>query len=270
MEHATRNNLLKIIFNCIIFILLVFNSGNYAAASDYKYKVLDPKYNPEAQQLIDGTLPPERTRYIPPKKNFDIGTFLAIFALVTFPFAIVYIAVKTFKDVMSDCNEEEQVIGNIKIEEKDTEELDAELEKYHIPSASKRLYQQDNNSENPVDKTTPSTQHRINTKEIPNNFVQKYFSSPVEKSQNPILLYTSPLASNKGFCLVEYNRKYSLIGYINDDIFLLNQFDNVKTKEIRARLSETQKSKERYIIKLDNYQALVEVSDKKMNLLVNL
>ena len=150
------------------------------------------------------------------------------------------------------------------------EELDAELEKYHIPSASKRLYQQDNNSVNPVDKTTPSTQHRINTKEIPNNFVQKYFSSPVEKSQNPILLYTSPLASNKGFCLVEYNRKYSLIGYINDDIFLLNQFDNVKTKEIRARLSETQKSKERYIIKLDNYQALVEVSDKKMNLLVNL
>ena len=111
---------------------------------------------------------------------------------------------------------------------------------------------------------------KINTKEIPNNFVQKYFSEPIEKTQNPILLYTSPLASNKGFCLVKYNQKYSLIGYINDEIFLLNQFNNIKTKEIRARLSETQKTKETYIVKLDNYRALVEVSDKKMNLLVNL
>ncbi len=262
-----KNNILKLIFNCIIFILLVFSCSNNALASDYKYKVLDPKYNPEAQQLIDGTLPPERTMYVPPKKNFDIGTFLAIFALITFPFGIVYIAVKTFKDVMSDYNEEEQVIGNIKIEEKDTQELDEELEKYHIPSSSKQLYQP-NNRHNPY--ADSPVKSRINTKEIPNNFVQKYFTEPVEKKQNPILLYTSPLSSNKGFCLVEYNKKYSLIGYINNDIFLLNQFDSIKTKEIRARLSETQKSKEKYIIKLDNYQALVEVSDKKMNLLVNL
>lgn len=265
MKQAKKNHLLKIIFNCIVFILLVFNSCGYADASDYKYKVLDPKYNPEAQQLIDGTLPPERTMYVAPKEKFDIATFLAIFALVTFPFAIVYIAVKTFKDVMSDYNEDEQVIGNIKIDKKDSDELDAELEKYHIPRESSSLYNGSN-----YDAGDNLLRRKINTKEIPNNFVQKYFSEPIEKTQNPILLYTSPLASNKGFCLVKYNQKYSLIGYINDEIFLLNQFNNIKTKEIRARLSETQKTKETYIVKLDNYRALVEVSDKKMNLLVNL
>lgn len=258
-----KTSILKILFNCIIFILLVFNSSNYAAASDYKYKVLDPKYNPEAQQLIDGTLPPERTMYVAEKEKFDFVTFLAIFALITFPLAIVYISIKTFKDLMADYNEEEerqQVIGNIKIERKDTEELDKELEKYHIPDTSKTVYQD----------TASQVRKRADTKAIPNNFVQKYFSEPIEKSKNPILLYTSPLSSNKGFCLVEYNGKYSLIGYINEEIFLLTQFDSIKSKEIRARLSGTQKSKERYIIKLDDYQALVEVSEKKMNLVVNL
>ncbi len=267
MEQVTKHKILKILFNCIIFILLTLNSCNFASASDYKYKVLDPKYNPEAQQLIDGTLPPERTMYVEEKEKFDFGTFLAIFALITFPLAIVYIAVKTFKDVMSDCSEEEQIPDNIEIEKNTQKEVDDDNLPYNIPASARQPYRTDNLS---LNLEIPSSKHSINTKEIPNSFVQKYFSAPIEKAKNPILLYTSPLSSNKGFCLVEYNGKFSLIGYINDDIFLLNQFDCIKTKEIRARLSETKKSKERYIIKLDDYRALVEVSDKKMNLLVNL
>ncbi len=260
MERVSKKNIIKFIFNCIIFILLAFNSSvfDYASASDYKYKVLDPKYNPEAQQLIDGTLPPERTMYVEKKDDFDVWTFLAIFALITFPFAIVYIAVKTFKDVMSDYNEDEQVIGNIKIE-KQEQETEQKQDLENIQKVN-------------LQETNPVVKKKINTKEIPDTFVKKYFSDPIdsEKPKNPILLYTSPLSSNKGFCLVEYNTKYSLIGYINDDIFLLNQFERVKTKEIRARLSETKKSGERYIIKMDEYKALVEVSDKKMNLLIEL
>ena len=246
-----------------MFVLLGLSSFNFASASDYKYKVLDPKYNPEAQQLIDGTLPPERTMYVEKKEEFDVWTFLAIFALITFPLAIVYIAVKTFKEVMNDSNEDEQVIGNIKIENESDEEESGEKENgfdfINVPQVHVTTIQ-------------PLDRKKIDTKEIPNTFVKKYFSNPIdeEKSKNPILLYTSPLSSSKGFCLVEYNGKFSLIGYINDDIFLLNQFDSIKTKEIRARLSETKKNGECYIIKLDEYKALVEVSDKKMNLLVNL
>lgn len=226
---------------------MVFNASDFASASDYKYKVLDPKYNPEAEQLINGTLPPERTMPVKPKETFDIKTFLAIFALITFPFGIIYIAVKTFKDITSEYKEE-AVLGNIKI----LKEKEAEL----INAESQKLINQ-------------KTVSKTNTKEIPNSFVKKYFTSPIEQIPNPMLLYTSPLSSNKGFCLVEYNQKYSLIGYINDEIFLLNQFDNIKTKEIRAKLAETQKNKERYIIKLDDYKALIEVSDQKMDLLIN-
>ena len=96
-----------------------------------------------------------------------------------------------------------------------------------------------------------------------------YATSPVVK-KNPMLLNTLHLTKNKGFCLVEYNKKYSLIGYINNEIFLLNQFDNVSSVEIRSRLSETIDNKDRYIVRLGGYKALIEVSDSDMNLLVNL
>ena len=103
-----------------------------------------------------------------------------------------------------------------------------------------------------------------------NSSINKFFSSPVQKAQNPMLLNTSPLASNKGLCLVQYNSKFSLIGYINDDIFMLNQFDNVNSSEIRSRLSESTSSRDRYIVRLGDYKALVEVTDTKMNLLLEL
>lgn len=264
----------KFLFTCIIFVLFLFNT-NPCFASDYQYKVLDPKYNPEAEQLLAGKLPAIRTMPPDTKKGFDIGTFLAIFALITFPIGIIYISVKTFKEVMQPYEEtdntpkteepekkiekQEQVIGNIKIPPKK-------------PAPKRQQQQQTKIPKPPANKnyTASKTVRPTDTKKIPNTFVQKYFTSPIAQIPNPMLLYTSPLASNKGFCLVEYNKKYSLIGYINDEIFLLNQFDKIKTTEIRSRISETRQSSERYIVRLGDYKALVEVNDQKMELLIDL
>lgn len=245
----------KILFTCIVFVLFAF-SMNICFASDYKYKVLDPKYNPEAEQLISGKLPSIRT--MPPDKNkgFDVGTFLAIFAIVTFPIGIIYVAVKTFNEVMQPYEENKSeettnsklVMGNIKINANEIKD----------------------DSEQVLEKTEAKTFAVADSEKISSTFVKKYFSSNVEQIPNPMLLYTSQLSANKGFCLVEYNKKYSLIGYINDEIFLLNQFDTVKTNEIRSRISETTQTAERYIVRLDNYKALVEVTDQKMELLIDL
>ena len=85
-----------------------------------------------------------------------------------------------------------------------------------------------------------------------------------------MLLNTSVLGTDKGLCLVEYNQKYSLIGYIGNEIFMLNQFDSINSSEIRSRLSDSNELRDRYIVRLGDYKALVEVSDKKMNLLLEL
>ena len=44
-----------LLFFCIsITIFLAANVKSFA--SDYQYKVLDPKYNPQAEELLNGTL----------------------------------------------------------------------------------------------------------------------------------------------------------------------------------------------------------------------
>lgn len=260
---------IKFLFTGIALIILSFCTNTGAVASDYQYKILDPKFNPEAEKIIEGTLPP--VQEISPyqsKKGFDFGAFFAICALIVFPMFIISLAIKTFKEINEAVpGREEQKIGNIKIEPKEIKKTETESKKSEQvkPAAAS----------NPVKRTyiKPVPQTVSSNRRIPqtaNTSINKYFSSPVQKKSNPMLLNTSPLAGNKGLCLVEYNQKYSLIGYIDEEIFMLNQFDNVTSSEIRSRLSESTSSRDRYIVRLGDYKALVEVSDSKMNLLLEL
>lgn len=237
-------------------VMMFFTCNTKSFASDYQYKVLDPKYNPEAQQLVDGTIPLVEEVKAPPKKNkFDFGIFFAICGLVTFPLFIITLAVRTFKEVSEDIpGRKKQQLGRIKIEP-----VINRINTEYIPKETKP-------------KKTTVISHPKN-RDIPNKAetsINKYFTSPLKSIPNPMLLNTSPLSTNKGLCLVEYNFKYSLIGYINDEIFLLNQFDYLPTKEIRSRLAETIANKDRYIIRIGEYKALVEVTEANMNLLIEL
>ena len=266
-------------------------------ASDYQYKVLDPRYNPQAQQLIDGTLPTaEDLAQMNTEKHFDFGAFLAIFALVVFPIVIISTAFKTFQLFSNEISGiHKQTLGNIKIEKNEKKEEVESNEKNTTKTISAfavtDAINEDKAMEDTIIKTvdTEPDEHIVKQKTVeteepqeqkaeenqslvsnPTKTLNKFFSSPIANIPDPLLLNTSVLSSNKGICLVEYNKKYSLIGYINNEIFLLNQFDDVKSWEIRSRLSETKNSKDRYIVKLGDYKALVEVSDKNMNLLIEL
>ena len=262
-----RTGIKTIIFFCIAAVIF-FAANLRTDASDYQYKVLNPKYNPQAQQLIDGTLQPvEPVSIEQQQKHFDFGAFFAIFMLVTFPIFIISFALKTFKKFSQEASRGyEPVIGNIKIEKRRlTEEKDIldsmpEVETVETQESVESVQIQEPKASMYDSKLSSNTNTSIN----------KFFSSPIAHIPNPMLLNTSPLSSNKGLCLVEYNKKYSLIGYINNEIFMLNQFDDVKSWEIRSRLSESKDSKDRYIVKLGDYKALVEVSDTNMDLLLEL
>lgn len=265
-------------------------------ASDYKYKVLDPKYNPSAQDLIEGKLSSPADEYLPvtTSKKFDFKVLFAAAALIIFPTVIFYVAAKALKQVSNTSESENQTIGNITISKKDEEDnienppqnkcdnededntsnninnlkaQECESEKQNIKSDSAIIQEEIKTVKNII----PSKPKEINknNKHI-DETVKKYFTSPISKIPNPMLLNTAPLGKNKGFCIVEYNKKYSLIGYINNEIFMLDQFENLKNYEIRSRLTESQNSKDRYIVRLGEYKALVEVSEANMSLLLEL
>lgn len=330
-----------LLFFCTVLTLMfVVVSKSYA--SDYQYKVLDPKYNPYAQDLIDGKLSTPTDEYVPVEssKKFDFKAFLAVTALVLLSAGIFTFALKTLKNVSNPVDTETQTLGNIKIRKEDEDEVAAESEETvtesedfseEITNESELQIEGKIQSEvqneieleiqdevkdelletkqqeftpvvkpkktvkeektQPVSKISKAVTNVISPKkekeaaaqktvEEPKDSepdmnpigetLKKYFTSPVSKIPNPMLLNTSPLTRNKGLCVVEYNKKYSLIGYINNEIFLLDQFENLKSYEIRSRLTESKNSTDRYIVRLGEYKALVEVNDEKMSLLLEL
>lgn len=244
---------------------VMFFACNFkACASDYQYKILDPQYNPSAEKLVNGGIPHiEEVKPISKKHHFDFGMFFAICGMVVFPLFIISLAVKTFKEVSEEIpGRRKQELGNIKIEP--VKQVQGTGSKPRSVTAKKAIV---------GNKITPASAPVSPKGKIPNNAessINKYFTSPLKALPNPMLLNTSPLSLNKGLCLVEYNHKYSLIGYINEEIFLLNQFDYLSSSEIRSRHSETVEDKDRYIIRLGEYKALVEVSEAHMNLLIEL
>ena len=266
------NTKIKFILIFTAFVLSFAFAGFRAEASDYQYKILDPRYNPSAEKLAEGNIPPvEEVQIDETQRGFDFGKFLAIIAVIAFPTFVVSMAFKTFKKVMEEVPGREVEIAETKEEEKN-EKQEQVIGNIKIPA--------ENISEKKEEKSQPQLQKTaVKEPAVSNANIEKalqkeqktsgYATSPVVK-KNPMLLNTLHLTKNKGFCLVEYNKKYSLIGYINNEIFLLNQFDNVSSVEIRSRLSETIDNKDRYIVRLGGYKALIEVSDSDMNLLVNL
>lgn len=267
-------NVMKFVLLMFMFVLFLC-TNNISVASDYKYKILDPQYNPQALELIEGKLDVADSYSYEGNKKFDFGAFFGIFALILFPFMVLAVAAKTFKNVSSNLNKNSDslLVNNIKIEpSKQTETEDIINHIYNnqeskpVSSVSSVTNAIKSEVNFPKEEHKPAQNMHKNLDIL----AQNCLTSVMEKIPNPMLLNTSPLSSNKGLCVVEYNKKYSLIGYINDQIFLLDQFDSLKTTEIRSRLTETQNNIDRYIVRLGEYKALVEVKEKEMKLLLEL
>ena len=293
MNYRTGIKIL-LIFTAFLFTSIAFSPR--ALASDYQYKVLDPKYNPQAELIQEGSIPPiveVQDEY--DSEGFDFKRFFAIVAAIVFPMFIVSLVFRTFREVTEDVpgrtkeekeeseiqikqektskNQKRQTIGNIKINQPQAKNAEQKLES----NVSKRNVAVSPNtpiSHTPIlqNNKTKSTKISSKTEQILKSKPSAgYATTPVHTGKkNPMLLNTAKLSSNKGLCLVEYDKKYSLIGYIGNEIFLLNQFSNLSSKEIRPRLSENLGAKERYIVRLGSYKALLEVSDSKMNVLLEL
>lgn len=78
------------------------------------------------------------------------------------------------------------------------------------------------------------------------------------------------IGSNKGFCLAEVDGKTSLVGYIGDEIFIIKKFDSLVQGRLQARLSEQKGSASDYLVKINDFKAMVEVSAESMNCLIEL
>lgn len=85
------------------------------------------------------------------------------------------------------------------------------------------------------------------------------------------VLSKADISETSGLYLVNFENFTSLIGYINEEIFVLKTFDEFVNNEIYTKIAEQLSDKVfRYIVKIGLYKMVIEVSDKKMSHLIDL
>lgn len=86
----------------------------------------------------------------------------------------------------------------------------------------------------------------------------------------PTLINQAKISKTKGFYLVRYEDEVALMGYINEQIFLLHSFASKQPTFIQTRLTEKKKGSEIYMIRAENFKSLVKVTKDNMQTLINL
>lgn len=87
---------------------------------------------------------------------------------------------------------------------------------------------------------------------------------------DPVLLSEKQISKTKGFYLVDCGTEKALIGYIKDEIFVLNKFKEEANKNIQVRLTEKIGHKYIYLVRNGTFKALVQVEKEKMKVLLEM
>jgi len=95
---------------------------------------------------------------------------------------------------------------------------------------------------------------------------EPYSTKPIE----PTLINQAKISKTKGFYLIRYEKEVALVGYIKDKIFFIHSFNNMNQSFVRTRLTEKQKGSDIYLVRSDDYKALIKVSKDEMKTLINL
>ncbi len=86
----------------------------------------------------------------------------------------------------------------------------------------------------------------------------------------PTLINQAKISKTKGFYLIRYENEVALVGYIKDKIFFIHSFNNLNQSYVQTRLTEKKRGADIYLVRSDDYKALVQVSKDEMKTLINL
>ena len=94
--------------------------------------------------------------------------------------------------------------------------------------------------------------------------IKKKEEKAEEKNTTPELLSELHITPTKGFYLTTVDDSFALFGYVGEKVFLLQKFNDLTQINLQARFYDRSANKDMYIVRLDSYKELVEISDEGM------
>lgn len=86
----------------------------------------------------------------------------------------------------------------------------------------------------------------------------------IEQKPEAELLSVLNITPSKGFYLTTVDDTMALFGFINDNVFLLKKFKDLSQINLQARYYDRNGDNDIYIVRLDSYRAMIEISEDSM------
>lgn len=131
------------------------------------------------------------------------------------------------------------------------------------------------NEDEEDEETIVSSEQQITT-EVPEVINQPHFEETIEEAQegededDELVKSEYQIDAKRGFYLVDFEGKTTLLGHIEDEIFVLKQFEKQINDHLQVRLDEENENSFNFMVKVGRYKALVEVMPENMKLLIEL
>ncbi len=252
----------------------VFTNSSYAMTAE---AIARPVYIDEETSLAVNSK--ENTQPAKQTNNYRgvTKTLLIILAFaIVFPIVISLFLLNKFNSLVKNAdNSTEQNIQETvdKLQElqdkfKDTFDVN------NIEQDSQKLVKELNDFMNELSKEELDSVEikpvKKNTQTPKKNYIQKEKAFVKPKLHEPLLISQQPISKTKGFYLVDCGKDKALVGYINDEIFLLNKFQKIQNKAIQVRFTERIGHRNIYMVKNGSYKALVQVEKENMKVLLEM
>ena len=85
-----------------------------------------------------------------------------------------------------------------------------------------------------------------------------------DKKTSPELISVLNITSNIGFYLTNVGETLALFGFVNDNIYLFKKFSDLSQINLQARFYDKHGNNDLYIVNLDTYKAMIEISPDGM------
>ncbi|MBE7704225.1 MAG: hypothetical protein E7Z90_00265 [Cyanobacteria bacterium SIG29] len=93
---------------------------------------------------------------------------------------------------------------------------------------------------------------------------KKSQNQPPQVEKHAELLSVLNITPNKGFYLTTVDDTFALFGFINENVFLFKKFNDLSQINLQARFYDKKGDNDVYIVRLDNYKAMIEISNTSM------
>ncbi len=141
-----------------------------------------------------------------------------------------------------------------------------EYNKYDFKSAIKETSNllRTNPKANKIKHTNPISNAYNEALELDLPSVEDKVKEEQQHEKKAELLSVLNITNDKGFYLTTVGEKIALFGFIGEKVFLLKEFNDLSQINLQARFYDKNGDSDVYIVRLDDYKSMVEISDNSI------